>query len=929
MARRGKFGRLPRQAPDLTGAIVALIREAAAQLDSNMVDAWKNGGEVDGKPATDERLLEHFKMRRDQLSPDDPLWDEWDNRVQQYTFSIAESKLMVKWENQKVKEGDVAKFYRDWMAKTPQNTEFYRELARNAGKWHAAARAQGRARSGGRRAADNSAWEQNYWDKHVAGGNIVNQALVFIAKQYGVMKENGKSLADILPNSAAYGQFLDVIDGTAGAYSPAVQKLINDAVKQVQKFNPGFEWTKGDIRDILGSSSKGAEVLSQKGHLKTTRDQMADLAAGFKWTTARVNDADEIEMAFIAGDNYEKALTACAGDPFCEKAALVTLRDTLKSQQAVLVQTMAGTNVEVTGPIDQTIREADAILTGQGSPRGIAGMDTGFWSIFDMQGKTDQNEQDLMTSRGVYAMNAIEALEGGGWVTFEDGPGLGPDGLPIPAMLVHKKEDPPPAGSVKMEGAGRVTVDPDGPNPKAKGITAYVTPRPITGMAIDPVTGLPDPNSQKRLYDEVILNDGNGNRIVGYRMDDPDGGQFFSLSKPTFANGTETTIPGQDGNQVTVTAFDASGSGPAASGTGTAPAFTPESNIPQLAQKTDSGAYVEGSYKTIDGMRAGAIVEKSFIDVSPEVTANGTTSDAYKQAVKTSADALNDAFLAAAQAKQNAKTPAEVAAANAMFIDAQSAFQTQQVYMKRSVGSVFDYDKSPTQIASEKRMRDNGFGGPSWAGDNREYESRLKLIEQLDAWETSHAGDSAMAGITGVSARDRFEQERDAARREVYDPNTPTKDIVLPGGNPLLRGVPQDQRIADSAVLTGLGALGQAIGDVMAPWFPKPQPGATGPYRAQPGMPKGGPGVTAPSTGGGLGGGYEPPKRSTTPQINTSTGFTTGTKTNFEPPKNTYKPPEDREDEFLEVNPYTGVVTGSYRPPADVSNNPFIRNQPR
>jgi hypothetical protein len=195
VARRGKFGRLPRQAPDLTGALVALIREAAAQLDSNMVDAWKNGGEVDGKPATDERLLEHFKMRRDQLSEDDPLWDEWDNRVKQYTFSIDESKLMVKWENGKVKQGDVAQFYRNWMAKTPKNTEFYRELSRNAGKWAASARAAGRARSGGRRAANKGAWEQGYYDKHVAGGNLLSEALLVIAKQYGVMKPNAKSLA--------------------------------------------------------------------------------------------------------------------------------------------------------------------------------------------------------------------------------------------------------------------------------------------------------------------------------------------------------------------------------------------------------------------------------------------------------------------------------------------------------------------------------------------------------------------------------------------------------------------------------------------------------------------------------------------------------------------------------------------------------------
>ena len=49
MARSGTFGRIPKAAPDLTNTIVALVREANAQEDQNFVDAWKNGGKVDGR----------------------------------------------------------------------------------------------------------------------------------------------------------------------------------------------------------------------------------------------------------------------------------------------------------------------------------------------------------------------------------------------------------------------------------------------------------------------------------------------------------------------------------------------------------------------------------------------------------------------------------------------------------------------------------------------------------------------------------------------------------------------------------------------------------------------------------------------------------------------------------------------------------------
>ena len=912
MARRGKFGRLPRQAPDLTGALVALIREAAAQVDSNLVDAWKNGGEVDGKAATDERLLKHFKMRRDQLSPDDPLWDEWDNRVKQYTFSIDESKLMVKWENQQVKEGDVRNFYRSWMAKTPKNTEFYRELARNAGKWGAAARAAGRARGGGRRAANNDQWETNYFNKHIAAGQIVSEALVFIAKQYGVMKPDGNSLGAVLPNSAAYGNFLDVLDGGA-ASDPAVAALIADAVKQVKKYDPDFEWTKQGIREQLDKSEKGAGVLAGKARLKTTRNQMNDLRANFQYNTARINDADEIEISFIAGDKYQRALYSCAGDPFCEKQALVNLRDTLQVQQATLVQTMANTNVELTGPIGQTIREANDILAGK-TPE-----DTGFWSIFDMQGLTDDNKQDLLTQRGTYAMQSITLLEQGGWVSYVDGP-LGSDGMPISVMQVNKPTDPPPMGSVEVRGAGRVEQrDANGVlTGTAAPVRAYITPNRVEGMAIDPNTGVADPNSTQRLYDTIVMPDNDGNRITFYRVDDPAGGPaVFTLDKPTFENGTEKTVVGQNGVSFVVTTFPAAGTAKVPGSSQPVATFAPVSNIPALVMKDEKGQYVNGAYATIDGARAGAIVEKAFIDVTPDVMKEGYKSEAYKAAVRTSADALNDTFFAASTAMANAKTPDEVAAAQAMRADAMSAYKQQQIFMTGKVGSYFIEDKDPEQVAEERRLYGMGITPERMGKD--EYESRSRLLSQLDSWEEQHASASRERGFGGGdSPYDRFLAERDAARRQLSDPGVNTKDIVLPGQNPLLRGVPQDQRIGDSAVLTGFGALASAIGGVMAPWFPTTKPaGVTGPYQfpASTAPVPTGTGISAPqahvldtnpannqpSQSPNFGQSNYSAPSTAPPPINTSTGsigFTAPTPT----------PEPDTPD----INPWTGFTMPSY-----------------
>ena len=53
-----------------------------------MVSSWREGGEVDGKQVTDERLLEFWRERRDSMSPDDPMWDYYDQQYDQFKFAI-------------------------------------------------------------------------------------------------------------------------------------------------------------------------------------------------------------------------------------------------------------------------------------------------------------------------------------------------------------------------------------------------------------------------------------------------------------------------------------------------------------------------------------------------------------------------------------------------------------------------------------------------------------------------------------------------------------------------------------------------------------------------------------------------------------------------------------------------------------------------
>lgn len=150
MARaKGRFGRRPRSGGNLTALVAALYREQRAAEDRQMFDAWENGGLVDGKPVTDQRLRDYIAGRRDGMGKDDPLYDEWNNRLIQLDFRIGEEKIQLAFQQGKVGAGAVANYYRSQLGKIPKDSAFYREVAGRAAQWakSAAGAASGRARS--------------------------------------------------------------------------------------------------------------------------------------------------------------------------------------------------------------------------------------------------------------------------------------------------------------------------------------------------------------------------------------------------------------------------------------------------------------------------------------------------------------------------------------------------------------------------------------------------------------------------------------------------------------------------------------------------------------------------------------------------------------------------------------------------------------
>jgi len=135
MARRGKFGRLPRVAPSLTNTLIAIAREMQARRDSNIMSAWEKGGVFEGRLVTDAMVLAHWKGRLEGIDPNDPLYDTYKNAYTQIDYSIHESKISTQYQQGKINERDVANFYLSWAKKVPRGSEFWRVLQRDAAQF--------------------------------------------------------------------------------------------------------------------------------------------------------------------------------------------------------------------------------------------------------------------------------------------------------------------------------------------------------------------------------------------------------------------------------------------------------------------------------------------------------------------------------------------------------------------------------------------------------------------------------------------------------------------------------------------------------------------------------------------------------------------------------------------------------------------------
>ena len=145
MARTGRFGTLPSKAPDLTATMVALFEAAEAQRDRNILSAWAQGGTFEGRKVTDGRIKAHFRGRMNEYDKGDPERDYWKQQYDQIDYDIGESKALLRYEQEKLGEAGMSRWYTQNAKRFPRNSEAWREAMRNAAQFKKAAQEKARA----------------------------------------------------------------------------------------------------------------------------------------------------------------------------------------------------------------------------------------------------------------------------------------------------------------------------------------------------------------------------------------------------------------------------------------------------------------------------------------------------------------------------------------------------------------------------------------------------------------------------------------------------------------------------------------------------------------------------------------------------------------------------------------------------------------
>lgn len=362
--RVGSFKR-PRVAPSLTSEIVAIGRQMQSEQDSLIMDAWKNGGTFNGKPVTDQSVLDYWNTRDKSLDPADPQYQQIKNNILQLQYGIGQSKADLAYKQGKLSESGYANFYLGWANKVPKDSAFWRTLQTDAATLLEGAKAKARAAADTAKKAAFNDYVSSVQKSQVAIGDALTTAADNLAKQVygtsGMITGNSAQLLqlltqDIHANPAKYRELLDSIhagdpgwNGTIDQsyFSNHVTAAINgyDAIATAAK--------RGGYASVYDSAATHEATMAEWGQNVASWPvaKSYDIAArAYERVMGDPNSSwmDQVQAA----DTFSKAIGQMAGTPGIDPGTRLALQQDalqLQGQPSTVVGTAPSYGKDILG----------------------------------------------------------------------------------------------------------------------------------------------------------------------------------------------------------------------------------------------------------------------------------------------------------------------------------------------------------------------------------------------------------------------------------------------------------------------------------------------------------------------------------------------------------------------------------------------------
>lgn len=525
MATQARFGRLPRSAPSLTATIVALAQEYERVRESNIVDAWKNGGEFEGKKVTDKMVMDWFKRKRSELDPGDPMWDYYDNQITQYEFAIENSKEELEYKRGKRTDAQMANFYHTWAGKLPTDSEAYREREKLAAAYADRAASAGRAR--GRAVADNSyANAVNAQFKKEYAYDASLSFLLIEARDRGILNDS-EDLYNIDPSTADGREINKLWDeiATSPEFAEKRRRWTQDIRKNGDSdFNGDFSQDAFNSRGRAKLSSVNERIrLARKEGRQEDENRYSKDKGIVQQTKMQTSGFDETEDYEEARKTWITIFEAPGTTPLeADRATQVyrtelnRIKDSLESQKGFKESDQR------LGAINQELRTLDgdeAPVLHWGGMFGPGGNDGGVSA-------TETAQQIKVNNQRIAQLMSRDASGQPVFVLVKSPDGINPaatnDMNHAAAMwaVVRRDQLPPEAGYVVQRDHG---------DPRAGQIVTAIQPTPVfTTVTTTTTNGTTTKPSDKPLGYHLMMPDG----VALYKFQDTAGNWLYTPNNP-------------------------------------------------------------------------------------------------------------------------------------------------------------------------------------------------------------------------------------------------------------------------------------------------------------------------------------------------------------------------------------------------------------